>query len=193
MMNLAELNMDAFSDGQMSSKLWLCENLESFLAEKPRFQETWIYGSWYGLLALLLLVRGKISLENIHLFDIDERALSISKKVLDHWKHSSSAKIFFHSHDCLEYPNFLQKPDLVINTSVEHFEDFSWWRHLPAETHFVLQSTDMVHPEHISPIESLENFKQQLQLKEKPLFEGVRSFDYPNLKFQRFMLIGKKM
>ena len=47
------INSEAFSSGQISSKLWLCEQLENIPFDKP--QIIWIYGGWYGILSFLLL------------------------------------------------------------------------------------------------------------------------------------------
>lgn len=190
--NFSELNMDAFSDGQMGSKLWLCENLEEVFSGKPPLKNTWIYGSWYGLLPFLLLVRGQIRFENFHLFDIDEKALAISKKILNHWWPHSNLQVHFHCHDCTKYPDFLNPPDLLINTSVEHFADFSWWHSIPKSTWYALQGTNMSHPEHVGHLDSLSEMKSRIQLENAPLIEQERQFIYPELQFKRFMIIGQK-
>jgi len=186
-----QINMDAFSDGQMASKLWLCEQLEKSLGPEKRIANTWIYGSWYGLLPFLLLSRGHISFEKIHLFDIDLKALEISKKILNHWQFGSSTQIEYHNQDCTVPNPLLPLPDLIINTSAEHFQNYDWWKNIQKPVTFIVQSTDMEHAEHISKVSSLSELKNNLGIF-STLFEGTKEFNYPNFQFKRFMVIGSK-
>lgn len=191
--NLSIINMDAFSDGQMRSKLWLCKELEELLdPSKPH--TLWIYGAWYGTLALLLLVRERINIKKIHLFDIDPEAIKVARKVLDSWRINGTI-VEFHERDCLSLNpsgaavDFGGSPDVIINTSCEHFESDEWLKPIPPGTLVVLQSTDMVHPTHIRCPQSIEDFKGQISMS-KTIFSGTLSFSYPNFEFKRFMLIG---
>jgi len=187
------MDMDSFSDGQTRSKLWLCEKLEKQVAPaKP--VKIWIFGSWYGILALYLLVRQRVEIQEICLFDIDSEALAISRKVLDSWL-LRGPKISFYNFDCnqMDYENDLQEkfPDIVINTSCEHFDSSKWLNAVPAGTMVIAQSTDMPHPTHINKSDSLEDFKSSLGLKQV-LDEDRLYFLYENLSFFRFMVIGIK-
>lgn len=191
MSNIFSINMDAFSDGQIGSKLWLCEHLEESVRDK-KISSAWIYGSWYGVLTLLLLSRGRILPEEVHLFDIDRKALKVSEKILDHWKISGTCRIHFHYHDCTTLPVGLKQPDLLINTSVEHFHNFQWWDPIAKGTLCALQSTNMIHEEHVNPINSLEEFKIKMGFSSPVIFEGTKDFKYPGFEFTRFMVIGNK-
>ena len=186
--------MDAWSDGQVSSKLWLCRSIESFLKERPRLT-LWIFGSWYGTLAFLLLTRERLDIKKIYCFDVDRRANKIAKKILDHWRFQE-VEIEVFNEDCqnisIDSPYYkMAKPDLIINTSCEHMSDYQWWQHIPPETFFALQSTDMPHPTHINPVHSLNEFRTKISPCE--IFRAEeKHFSYPTLKFNRFMLVGKK-
>ena len=57
-----EFNKDAFSSGQVGSKIWLCEELEK-TGWKSKL--TYIYGGWHGITAFLLLSRGKFQVDKI--------------------------------------------------------------------------------------------------------------------------------
>lgn len=192
--NHLQIDMNSFSDGQTQSKLWLCEQLEShFPFQKP--VTLWIYGSWYGLLAHYLLIRQRIPIQKICLFDIDVEALAVSKKILDSWL-IRGPQIEFFNLDCnkMDLRTDLRNetaPDIVINTSCEHFENHRWIQNLPAGTLIVAQSTDMPHPTHINAVKDLKEMKTSLGLKET-LFENRLYFLYPNLSFFRYMLIGFK-
>lgn len=187
------LNMDAFSDGQMRSKLWLCHELEKIL-DSEKSHTIWIYGAWYGTLALLLLAREKVNIKKIHLFDIDPEAIKIARKVLDTWL-INGPTVKIHQTDCMTLdPSHLgeeleSSPDIIINTSCEHFESEQWLHLIPRGTTLVLQSTDMLHPTHIQCSKSIDEFKSRVALSEIH-FSGTMSFNYPNFEFRRFMLIG---
>ena len=56
------INKDAFSNGQVDSKLWLCRELENL---QWTSKLTHIYGGWYGITAFLLLSREKFKVDRI--------------------------------------------------------------------------------------------------------------------------------
>jgi hypothetical protein len=192
MSNSLSLNMDAFSDGQIASKLWLCEELESLVPTGHCFDSVWIYGSWYGLLPFLLLSRGQVRLNQLHLFEVDNDALQASRKILDHWRVKNQLDIFFHWADCSDWNSKISGPSLLINTSVEHIENYKWWEPVPSGTMYALQSTNMEHIEHINRSNSIEELEKNIDLAKPPLYRGLREFRYPKLEFQRYMLIGVK-
>lgn len=189
-MNTLPLNMDAFSDGQMKSKIWLCENLESLYANQF-FEKVYIYGSWYGLLPWMLLIRGKLRFQSLVLCELDLQALETSRKVLDHWKIQDFPITFYHG-DCTNLSSQVSEKDLLINTSCEHMQDLKWWTQLPAQTNFALQSTDMKHETHIQTVSSLSEWQKDLGPCSKMLYTGCLEFVYPSFQFHRWMAIGSK-
>ncbi len=193
---MKSMNMDAWSDGQIGSKLWLCRAVENFLADKQEFGLTiWIYGSWYGSLAFLLLSRERLNIKKICCFDLDRKANRIAEKILDHWKFQN-VEIRIYEQDCLDISpssrHYIDaKPDIIINTSCEHMINYNWWHHIPPGLAFALQTTDMPHPTHINLEESLPQLQEKLG--GHPLFQAEEKiFSYPNLRFKRFMVIGVK-
>ena len=103
---------DSFSSGQISSKLWLCRELENLDIQRP--QIIWVYGGWYGLASLLLLSREKFPVKHIRSFDINPDCESIADSLLENWVWQSW-KFKAVTADCnnLEFDN--EKPDLIIN------------------------------------------------------------------------------
>ncbi len=190
--NFRNLNMDAFSDGQMASKLWLCQTLEDLYQDPKRFSKVWVYGSWYGTLPFLLLIRQKFQFQSLSLFDIDAEALAVSRKVLDHWKHSGNLGIQYFHHDCSSRHPEAERPDLVINTSCEHFKTNDWWDTVPVGAVYAVQSTNFVHPEHINTVQNLAEFEQSVKSARPLAYRGEKHFEYLRLKFDRFMMIGEK-
>jgi hypothetical protein len=180
-----EINKDAFSSGQVSSKIWLCEQLEK-LGWTSNL--THIYGGWYGITAFLLLSRGKFSVDNIRSLDIDPTCETIADMINENfvwqdWKFKAFTQ------DC----NNFEGPfgDLVINTSTEHFTSNDWYNKLPKGTRVVLQGNNMNHDDHTSIINSLSEFVSQYDLSNTE-YTGELDFVYPDWGFTRYMLIGTK-
>jgi len=84
MENLSDLilHRDAFSSGQISSKLWLCEELER---TRWTSNETAIYGGWYAVTAFLLLSRSKFKVHRIRSYDIDAGCEPMADLLNENW------------------------------------------------------------------------------------------------------------
>lgn len=193
---------DALSKGQVKSKIWLANELRPFLLNKR--YNVHIHAGWYGVLAAILLEKYNIDLQ-IRSFDIDPSCEKIADDmnrsyVIDGWKFKSVTKDVL----TLDYPNCVyevvnskkdvisicETPDIVINTSCEHFSDFDrYQKKLPKDKIFVLQSNNLVHEEHVNKVNSIEQFKSQVESTEI-LYEG--SLEIEEANYTRFMLIGIK-
>lgn len=191
--NLESLDLDAWSDGQMRSKVWLCQQLENDFSNSQQPVEIWIMGSWYGLLAQFLILRDRVRIKRIQLFDLDAEALRISKKMLNTWMIENKIEILHHQMDCTNIPSTFwdQKPDIAINTSSEHFANDSWMN-FPKGIHFYVQSTNMDHPTHINRPISLEDFQSKVGPVSKIKFAQKMEFRYPGFEFDRYMITGVK-
>ena len=77
-----EVDKDAFSSGQVGSKIWLCEELERTGWSS---KTTHIYGGWYGMTAFLLLSRGKFKVGNIRSYDVDPQCEVIADLINQNW------------------------------------------------------------------------------------------------------------
>jgi hypothetical protein len=178
-----ELDKDAFSSGQVGSKIWLCEELEK-LGWKSNL--THIYGGWQGVLGFLLLSRGKFNVNRIESYDIDPTCQPIADMLNENWVWQDW-KFKAHTADC----NLVNshKADLVINTSTEHFDSMLWFNYIPPGTRVILQGNNMPHSDHHITTNSIEEFKKAYPLTEYA-FEGSKEFVYPDWKFTRFMTMG---
>jgi hypothetical protein len=179
------IDKDAFSSGQIGSKIWLCEELErSGLTSNL----TYIYGGWYGLTAFLLLSRGKFQVNKIRSLDIDPACQSVADMINENWVWQDwKFKAF--TQNCNNFEG--QYGDLVINTSTEHFESKQWFESLPQGTNVVLQGNNMPHKDHITHSETLDDFVKDYPLS-KIMFKGEKEFVYPDWSFKRYMVIGIK-
>lgn len=190
---LLTVTSDAWSQGQIFSKLWLLEALEPY-AQKIPSPVIWVLGGWYGLLPFLIQARGKIQPERIVSFDLDPEANRVARAVNDAW---AFAPFRFQAleADCtrLDYSGHpaAPPPDIVVNTACEHFSA-AWIDGIPAGTLVAIQSTNMVHEEHRFGARSLEHFHEQYPIFSEILQSGEMPFRYPTLEFQRFQIIGRR-
>jgi hypothetical protein len=180
-----EVNVDAFSSGQVGSKIWLCEELEKLGWQSSL---TYIYGGWYGVTAFLLLSRGKFNVDKIRSLDIDPQCQEVADMINENWVWQEwKFKAF--TQDCNNYEG--QFGDLIINTSTEHFESMEWFDRIPKGTRVILQGNNMLHDDHAIHSETLEDFSAMYPLSNYE-FTGVKEFTYTNWGFKRFMVIGTK-
>jgi hypothetical protein len=178
-------NKDAFSNGQVDSKLWLCRELEK-LSWSSRL--THVYGGWYGVLPFLLLSREKFKVDRIHSFDADPTCEPVADTINENWV-IKDWQFKAHTRDCNH--SMPDKPDLIINTSTEHFESMKWFDNIPKGTRVILQGNNMPHEDHYVYSNSLEDFANKYKLKEI-VYQGKLNFNYPEWSFTRFMIIGFK-
>lgn len=180
-----QIDKDAFSSGQISSKLWLCEELEN---TRWTSKLTHIYGGWYGLTSFLLLSRAKFKVDKIQSYDIDPACEPIADMINENWVWQDwKFKAF--TADCNQ--EFADRPDLIINTSTEHFENQEWFNNIKPGTRVVLQGNNMKHEDHIVYTSNLHQFINKYPLT-KTRYSGQLDFEYPDWKFTRFMIIGIK-
>jgi hypothetical protein len=178
-------NKDAFSNGQVDSKLWLCRELEKLDWSSKL---THVYGGWYGVLPFLLLSREQFKVDRIHSFDADPTCEPVADMINENWV-IKDWQFKAHTRDCnLDMPG---KPDLIINTSTEHFDSMKWFDNIPLGTRVILQGNNMPHEDHHVYSKTLQDFVNKYTLT-STVFEGSLRFNYPEWSFDRFMVIGIK-
>jgi hypothetical protein len=179
------IDKDAFSSGQIGSKIWLCKELERL---KWLSRMTYIYGGWHGILGFLLLSRGVFEVNSIRSLDVDSACESIADTINENWVWQEwKFKAF--TQDCNTFDAVYG--DLIINTSTEHFISKQWFDNIPIGTRVILQGNNMPHADHHVHSETLENFVKEYPLSDT-VFTGQKEFVYPDWSFKRYMLIGVK-
>jgi hypothetical protein len=186
------INSDAFSSGQISSKLWLCKELENLGIDNPAV--IWIYGGWYGMSAMLLLSRENFPIKHIRNFDLDPDCAAIADTLLENWVWQEwKFKAF--TADCNQLSTtggeYGAPPDLVINTSTEHFISNDWFDNIPLGTMVALQSNNMPHDDHHSCMTNEMDLAREFPIS-KISYIGSLDFSYPAWTFTRYMMIGTK-
>lgn len=185
---------DAFSHGQIKSKLWLSESFSKWAARHleagVKYELNW-YGSWVGIGPFLLLAGTGIQFKAINLFDLNAASLEASRLILDYWR-CEAIELSTQLLDVNAYIPLATSHQIFINSACEHMENEAWLQNLPAGSIVLLQSTDMQHPEHINCSRTIEDFVNKQNRLVRVLESGQIHFDYPDKKFSRFMLFGIK-
>lgn len=192
---------DAFSKGQIESKLWLLNTLKE--TQIHNLGLVYLLAGWYGLLGHMLLSDDKIHCK-IRSFDIDKDCARIAESfnrqyVLNNWQFKATTKDI---HD-IDYTSHKYKtlrangtevelhevPDTIINTSCEHIANFDdWYEKIPKGKLLILQSNNYYElPEHVNCSSNLNDFKDSCLMNEL-IYSGTLSTE----KYDRFMLIGRK-
>lgn len=182
------IDKDAFSAGQIESKIWAAEELEKLFAHTYNLRIT-ILGGWYGLLHFILKIRNKQSIEWCRSYDIDASACSIANSInntweKDQWRFRSWPK----DANTVDYQD---GTNCVINTATEHFHSNDWFHKIPEGTICLLQACDLDIDDHINKPSSLEDFILKYPLA-TTLFQEQKEFDFGNVKYKRYMIIGHK-
>jgi hypothetical protein len=171
--------------GQMSSKLWLVEELK---AVKPDLGIVYILGGWYGALASLIHA-DKIEFKKIVNFELDSGSAEVSKIFNAHLGEKFAAE----NRDmmALRLGENVPVPDTLVNTSCEHLPNFDeWFQSIPAGVFVCLQSNDyFAEPEHCNCVPSLEEFQRRASLARTLAAKQMLA---PKGKYNRFLLLGYK-
>jgi hypothetical protein len=186
------MDFDAFSHGQIQSKLWLCKELERFIYANIKIV---ILGSWYNVLAFMLLTRNADRYQHILGVDLDPEAKEIADKITNAWRIGKDYKVENKIADAnLEN---LDGYDLVINCSPEHMEGNDWFENLEYGTMVCIQSSNVQTKDDdvwkcVNPNESLEDLAIKYPLS-KYLYSGEKEIRYSDDNgYKRFMIIGIK-
>jgi hypothetical protein len=184
------MNYDAFSHGQVKSKLWLCEKLEEHIPDNATVA---ILGGWYNILGFLLLSRNQNKFSSILNIDIDSSAIEIAGKINQSWMIGHGAKIRNIVNDVNTY-NY-QGFNVVINCSPEHIDSDDWFNNITNGTLVCIQSSDIDVNDDVwkvtNPNKSIEDLAKKYPLSQT-LYKDSIEFVYSELGYKRFMIIGIK-
>lgn len=193
---------DAFSRGQVQSKIWLSTELSNLNIPTKNIL---ILAGWFGQLVRYI----KSDYEKIRIVDMDRTACSMSDDVfnldkLDSYQVKSSAckiedLVIQKTGFVLSVEDFKKErvyeekflPDLIINTSAEHMTD-DWFnqirfKELESNPVVIIQSNNLFDiPEHINCVHSSDHIEKKF-----PMREILYSGEIQLQGYKRFMLIGR--
>jgi hypothetical protein len=191
LVNIIMIDFNAFSHGQIQSKLWLCETLEPLLPERPHVL---VLGTWYSALSFMMLTRNQERYKMITGVDKDPESVEVSNKLLNSWMLGEDAKARTILKD-VDKPNSIGSTyNVIINCSCEHMSS-NWFDQVDKYQLLCLQTSNMVTDDPTwnitNPNPSMKQFKAKYPMSQI-LFEGEKVFDYGHLVYSRYMIIGTK-
>jgi hypothetical protein len=194
--------LDAFSQGQIDSKLWLINTLINLDQDLGKI---WIMCGWIGSLGYLMF-RKKIYLNftSIRSFDIDPSCADLAdilnrQEVKDGWKFKASTAdvmdLLYDDHLWLtkksdgSMERDFGSADTIINTSCEHLRDFDdWYARIPKGKLVVLQSNNnQDYLGHVGSMNSMYELAARAPCS-RVHYKGVLDCG----EYERYMLIGRR-
>ena len=183
---------DAFSLGQMVSKIWLLNVLK---AHYPKCETVAILGCWIG--SLVPLLHKHFSIQRIYGFDMDPEAIAQSeilnrRHVENSWKYKGVvADVSMMCTGNMEFQTGGElidvSPDWLINTSCEHM-DTHWFDTANNDQLIIMQTNNS--PDfagHINTCNNMQEVEQKYPMR-KVLYSG----ELTTPVYTRFMQIGYK-
>jgi hypothetical protein len=194
---------DAFSRGQVKSKIWLSNELDALGVQADNVV---LIGSWYGQLMMYL---DHINYKKARLIDVDRKACEISDTVFNHHKiddhvvksicadidnielHQNGYVFSIENFSTGKDYNEKFLPNLIINTSAEHMSD-EWFERIRfkkiiSDPVVVIQTNNLFDADgHINCVHSINHLTKKFPMREVMFAGELKLQDY-----KRFMLIGK--
>ena len=205
---------DAFSRGQVNSKIWAMEELAKIQKE---FDTVYVLGGWYGQIRLFL--EQVIEYNKMRVFDVDPEACYVSDKIFNAQRiegykvKSVEMKLPMASSSDLDknmewvsrtgctynVKNYTTdkeifektQPSLVFNTSAEHMPS-TWYqkfanRPMESDPLFVIQSNNLFDvEEHVNCVHSIDHM-----IKKFPMSRLEYAGEQELFGYKRFMVIGR--
>lgn len=194
---LPELDFaESLSPNQLSSKIWLVEELEKINYLNASKLNIEIVGSWFGW-PLMQMLSDSFEINKAFLYDIDKKACRVAIQYREIFSlHKDDVWIL--NENYWERKRTRYEPQLVINCSSEHMsETFADYNAYNKDCIFAIQSNNMNHiSEHINCVKSEEELIQKHKLKEI-FYAGQQDiiewdgFKIKKTDYKRFMVIGK--
>ena len=193
MTQLLKIDADAFSAGQIESKIWAAEQLELVVTELNTGPlRMYVLGGWYSLLHFILSVRKNINIEYCRSIDLDPIVSYNANKINNAWEIEDwKFRAYPFDANKLEYTYDTDKINCAINTSTEHFKSKFWFNLIPKGTLILLQGNDLQIADHVSRPESLKHFISTYPVTNLK-FSGTMNFQFKNMSYNRHMIIGIK-
>ena len=82
-------------------------------------------------------------------------------------------------------------PDIIVNTSTEHFANDRWFHTISPLVCVVVQGNNQPHDHFTNKVNSLDELRARYPLS-KELYADKMDFTYPDKQYTRFMLMGHR-
>lgn len=165
---------DAFRKTQILGKQWLLNTIHTHINKDHNIL---VIGGWLGFISYAMF---NLGYRYIHEVDIDHKIADFSKH-LNRFNHD-----FKHSLadvNDIDLSNY----HTVINTSCEHILNNNWYNRIPENTNLFLQSTNLVVPDHVNLVNSID------EMKTKYPCDVIYSGELNCGQWTRYFIYGKKV
>jgi SAM-dependent methyltransferase len=184
------MDYNAFSHGQLQSKIWLCDSLEPYIPDRAIVA---ILGSWYNVLGFMMLTRNRNKYQSILGIDIDSSAIDIATQINAGWMIGDRPKMNNIVADACSY-NY-QGFTTVINCSPEHMPNDRWFDNINSGTLVCIQTSNIDKNDDVwkvtNPITTMEQLVKKYPLSHY-IMQDTQDITYSDWGYKRFMLIGVK-
>lgn len=177
----------SFTPDLSLSKLWLASKLRSLNLNE--FDTIYILGSWFGNMTVFL---NSMNINANTIINVDVNRVWLKTSEILHQKLQLPYEIQYMHKDAnnLDYRQ-LTKNSAVINTSCNDMQNDGWFNLIPSRTLVALQARNQIDKHATNNYTDLKEFTEAYPMS-KILFDGVMSLQDPQIKYQRYMVIGIK-
>lgn len=187
---------ESFSHGLITSKIWLCEELEKVILDKAMINPAVnVLGAWHNTLTFMMNVRKPNFYGVFNCYDVDSDSIEVANQICDTWKYEYP-KVYNHIADASKIDfTATGKESIFINCSVDQFEGVEWYNKIPNNRLVCLQTTNLGIDHELWEIKQSSNsiieFTERYKVSTL-FYSGQKKIEYPNLSYTRYMMIGIK-
>ena len=190
----------SLSPTHMEASIWMIEEVKNYLEEyylKTGSMRVLILNSWLGLPIVPLLCEN-IDVSQIHMVDIDDESIELSKLFNKHYSQDKFVNIRHHNLDIpFEFENLNKiEVDLVICMNTEQLYPLQDLMTKNPHAIFAVQNSNIIEEMYgINCVQSAEDLTEQVGIQDVG-FSGRITQNYYSWdgkkEYDRFMVIGQK-
>jgi hypothetical protein len=173
----------SFTRDLIASKVWLLKELKKI---QQHYSTMYILGSWYGNLAVFMILQPTIVVDRIINVETDKEMLATSQSILDRVGAPNVESMLADANE-LDYRQ-LGRAGVVVNTSLTEMPEQSWFKHIPTGTVVAMQARDQ---DPGVEYHSTSDIQRKYPLSQV-LYQGSLSLQDPQTEYTRYMTIGVK-
>tara|TARA_B100000035_G_C20819471_1_gene473552 strand:- start:71 stop:754 length:684 start_codon:yes stop_codon:yes gene_type:complete len=190
----------SLSENNMEASVWLVEELKKYLEEyyaKNGNLRVLILNSWLGIPMVPLLCEN-LDVSQIHLVDLDEESIELSKIFHKHYAQDKFVNIRHWNLDIpFEFENLNKiEADVVICIHTEQMYPLQELNGKNAQAVYAVQNSNVVEEMYgINCVGSVEELKEQIGIEDTG-YEGTKTQTYfswdGKKEYDRYMIIGQR-
>lgn len=188
------MHYESFYHGLVTSKLWLCEELEKSVSEsqKPNVK---ILGSWHNVMAFMMIVRKPNLYNRIDGYDKDIEAVNVADQICNTWIEIEQPSVSNYVADVSKLDFSSDTNTIYINCSIDQFDDESWYTTIPIGSLVCMQTTTLPTTHefwHIAQeTKDMDDLINKYKLNQV-LYTGEKQVPFRDTHYKRLMAIGIK-